>query len=277
MTTDNAVAAPTMIYGTAWKEEATAELTQTAVLCGFRAIDTANQRKHYREDLVGVALARVAEQGIARSSLFLQTKFTYVYGQDHRVPYDPTADFASQVRSSFQSSLDHLHTDFVDSYLLHGPISSAGWTDDDWEAWSAFESLHESGQARMIGVSNVGIHHLTELTENARIKPMVVQNRCYAQLGWDRVVREFCRTNGIQYQGFSLLTANMHLFGHPTLATIAKRLDATQPQVVFRFCQQLGIVPLTGTTNELHIRDALRVNSLDLNPAEMDAIASVRR
>ena len=40
---------PRLIYGTAWKKEATTPLVVTAVLAGFRGIDTACQPKHYHE------------------------------------------------------------------------------------------------------------------------------------------------------------------------------------------------------------------------------------
>ena len=53
--------------GTAWKKERTVELVIAAVRSGFRAIDTACQPKHYREDLVGEALTRLAEEVSARS------------------------------------------------------------------------------------------------------------------------------------------------------------------------------------------------------------------
>ena len=100
---------------------------QLAVASGFRAIDTANQLIHYREDLVGEALLALDTQGVKRDTLFLQTKFTPVNGQDHRTPYDASADLTTQVRQSFDSSLNHLHTDYVDSYVLHGPYSPMGF------------------------------------------------------------------------------------------------------------------------------------------------------
>ena len=122
----NHVPIPSFMYGTAWKKEATAELVQLAVASGFRAIDTANQLIHYQEALVGEALQALEKKGIARDTLFLQTKFTSVDGQDHRTPYDASADLTTQVRQSFDSSLTHLGTDYVDSYVLHGPYSAAG-------------------------------------------------------------------------------------------------------------------------------------------------------
>ena len=40
---------PSIVYGTAWKKERTAELVIAAVRAGFRAIDTACQPKHYHD------------------------------------------------------------------------------------------------------------------------------------------------------------------------------------------------------------------------------------
>jgi len=83
---------PDFLYGTAWKEDRTAALTELALRIGFRAIDTANQRRHYFEAGVGQGLSAAYRAGVAtRADLFLQTKFTYQPGQDHRLPYDPTA------------------------------------------------------------------------------------------------------------------------------------------------------------------------------------------
>jgi diketogulonate reductase-like aldo/keto reductase len=245
------------------------------VKAGFKAIDTANQPKHYSEALVGEALAALASEGISRDQLFLQTKFTPLNGQDHRVPYDSHADVKTQVRQSFESSLEHLKTDHIDSYLLHGPYSYPGLGDEDWAVWEALEELHRSGRAGMIGISNVNYLQLTALVERATIKPMMVQNRCYANQGWDREVREICRNNGIFYQGFSLLTANVPLLRHMPIVTIARKLGVNTPQVIFRFAMQVGMIPLTGTTNELHMREDLGVYRVALSDDEVSFIESI--
>jgi len=268
-------ASPTFIYGTAWKKDATADLVKLAVHAGFRAIDTANQPKHYQEPLLGEALESLASEGIGRSSLFVQTKFTSVGGQDHRVPYNPELDLKSQVRQSFESSLQHLKTGYVDSLLLHGPYSYPGLGAEDWEVWSALEEIYKSGRARMIGISNVNAGQVTSLVAKARVKPMVVQNRCYANRGWDRMVRETCRENGIMYQGFSLLTANPYVLRHPNVVSIAKRLGVHSEQVVFRFAMQAGMIPLTGTTAEQHMKDDLRVNAIELTREEVNLIDTI--
>jgi len=266
---------PSFIYGTAWKKDATTGLVQTAVGAGFRAIDTANQPRHYQEPLVGEALAALLPGAVSRESLWIQTKFTPLNGQDHRVPYDPSAPLSTQVQESFESSLRHLNTDYVDSYLLHGPYSYPALAEEDWEVWGSIEDIFKSGKARMIGISNVNVLQLATLIEHAKVKPMAVQNRCFANRGWDRQVRKICEAHGIMYQGFSLLTANPGVLQHPDVIAIARRLDVYPQQVVFRFAMQAGMVPLTGTTSLEHMKEDLGVSGIELSPAEVNLIERI--
>src|SRR6478672_4901266 len=192
---------PRFLYGTAWKEDRTHALVELALRHGFRGIDTANQRRHYHEAAVGQAVAAAIQGGlVTRDELFLQTKFTFRDGQDHRLPYDPKAPVATQVEQSFASSLEHLGTDVLDSYVLHGPSRSDGLGPADSEAWRAMEALHAGGRARLLGVSNVSRAQLEALCSGARVRPRFVQNRCHASRGWDRDVRAFCAANGLVYQ-----------------------------------------------------------------------------
>src|SRR3954462_1926084 len=110
------------------------------------------------------------------------------------------------------------------------------------------------------------------LIGEARVRPRFVQNRCYAARGWDRRVRAFCASNGLVYQGFSLLTANRATLARPEMARIAQRHGRTVSQVVFRFALDAGMIPLTGTTNAGHMRAALDVFDFRLEPAEVERI-----
>ncbi|MBI4487715.1 MAG: aldo/keto reductase [Deltaproteobacteria bacterium] len=275
LTAYNHVPMPSFMYGTAWKKEATTQLVQLAVASGFRAIDTANQLIHYEEALVGEALQALEKKGIKRDILFLQTKFTPVGGQGGRAPYDASADLTTQVRQSFDSSLTHLRTEYVDSYVLHGPYSRRGLGESDWEVWAAMEGLYQSGKTKMIGISNVTAGQLTQLCEQANLKPMVVQNRCYAALGWDKEVREICQANGIIYQGFSLLTANREVLAEPEIRTIAERLGTGSAQIIFRFATQMGMLPLTGTTSEQHMKEDLQAEQFALSTEEIQRIETI--
>jgi diketogulonate reductase-like aldo/keto reductase len=245
---------PTFIYGTAWKEDDTERLTALALEQGFRAIDTANQRKHYFEAGVGAALKR---SGLPREAVWLQTKFTFVDGQDHRLPYDPKARIATQVEQSFASSLEHLGVTWLDSYVLHGPSSRFGWQAEDREAWAAMEALQRRGTVKALGVSNVSAEQLEALLAEAAVKPRWVQNRCYARTGWDEAVRAVCARHDVRYQGFSLLTANPQVLQSAEVRAEADRLGRTPAQVVFQRCVALGILPLTGTKDPEHMRQDL--------------------
>jgi diketogulonate reductase-like aldo/keto reductase len=270
------VRVPRFVYGTAWKEGETERLTALALRAGFRGIDTANQRKHYHEAGVGAAITSALAGGVAaRGGLFVQTKFTFRPGQDDRLPYDPAAAVAEQVAQSFASSLTHLGVEVIDSYLLHGPSRGNGLGPADWEAWRAMEALHANGQTRLLGVSNVTLDQLREFTQGSTVKPRVVQNRCYASTGWDREVRRFCAANGIAYQGFSLLTANRGVVGSAEVRTAASRRGWTPAQVVLRFALDVGMVVLTGTTDEGHMRADLAVVGSPRDRAEVAAIERV--
>jgi diketogulonate reductase-like aldo/keto reductase len=267
---------PDFLYGTAWKEGRTAELTELAIRMGFRAIDTANQRKHYFEAGAGEGLAAAYRAGlVTRAGLFLQTKFTYQEGQDDRLPYDPAASLSVQVAQSMASSLEHLGADYVDSYVLHGPSTRYDWTDDDAEVWEAMVRERNAGRTRLLGVSNIRLEQLEQMVAVHADAPAFVQNRCYARLGWDREVRLFCRERNIVYQGFSLLTANKDVLHHPAVAALAEPANATPAQIVFAFARAVGMLPLTGTSSADHMHQDLASRELVLSADAVREIESL--
>ncbi|MGH9512742.1 MAG: aldo/keto reductase family protein [Terriglobales bacterium] len=266
---------PHFLYGTAWKENLTADLTELALRMGFRGIDTANQRRHYFEAEVGEGLAAAYRAGIVeRGELFLQTKFTYQAGQDHRLPYDSRAALSVQVAQSLAKSLEQLGTEYVDSYLLHGP-SSADWTGADGEVWRTMIKEKNAGRTRLVGVSNVSLRHLEQLAATHAEIPAFVQNRCFARTGWDREVRMFCKTNKTVYQGFSLLTANVGVLTHPFVTRLAARENVTPAQIVFAFCRSVEMIALTGTSSSEHMKQDLASSRLTLSPEDVRGIESL--
>ena len=270
------ITVPSFLYGTAWKESATERLTRLALNAGFRGIDTANQRKHYHEVGVGKALAWAFDEGlVTRDQLFLQTKFTYVRGQDHRLPYDPRADHPTQVRQSMASSLEHLHVEWLDSYVLHGPAQRHGLSTADRDVWRTMEELQRAGKTRLLGVSNVSAEQLQALCTHATVPPAFVQNRCYARFGWDREVRAVCREFGVVYQGFSLLTANRDEMRCGDFVQLRQRIGRTSAQIVFRFARQLGMIRLTGTSDREHMREDLACDDFQLSDADMQLIENI--
>ena len=87
-------------------------------MSGFSAIDTANQRKHYYEIGVSRGVDNYLKlSGKKREALFLQSKYTYINGQDERLPYDPSAPVEAQAVQSFKSTLEHFKTNYMDSFF----------------------------------------------------------------------------------------------------------------------------------------------------------------
>ena len=262
---------PRIIYGTAWKKERTAALVEQAIGLGFRGIDTACQPKHYNEAGVGDGVAACLHRGIDRSELYLQSKFTSLSGQDPmQVPYDPKASLSEQVAQSFQTSLKNLQTTYLDSLVLHSPLANPQHT---MEAWQAMEQIFHSGGAKQLGISNCYDPQQFELLyRDAKVKPAVIQNRFYAETGYDRAIRDFCREHRIIYQSFWTLTANPTVLAHATLQTLAAKYRRSAAQIFFRYLSQIDIVPLSGTTSESHMREDLAIFDFELTADECDAV-----
>ncbi len=268
------VRSPRIVYGTAWKKERTERLVAAALEEGFRGVDTACQPRHYDEAGVGRGIATALRAGLERADLYLQTKFTPVAGHDPaRVPYDPRASVAEQVRQSFAASLENLATDHVDCLVLHSPLPDAS---DMAEAWHAMEAIFDDGGAKQLGISNCyDATYLAKLYEAARAKPAVVQNRFYAETRYDRDVRAFCAARGLIYQSFWTLTANPHLLAHEGVTALAARHGRTPAQVLFRYLTQEGVVPLTGTTSREHMREDLAIFEFSLTDEERRAVTAL--
>jgi diketogulonate reductase-like aldo/keto reductase len=265
------ISSPKIIYGTAWKKTDTARLVGLAIQTGFRAIDTACQPKHYDEAGVGAGVIASLSPGLTRADLFLQTKFTSLSGQDpNRIPYDRKAPLPQQVAQSVAVSLANLRTDYLDCVLLHSPMPTMTQTQ---AAWRALEACVDAGKIRQLGISNCyRLNDLKSLYEGARIKPAVVQNRFYADTNYDRDIRDYCDQNQIVYQSFWTLSANPQLLAHKSLTRPAATHMRTAAQILFRYLTQIGVVPLTGTKSEAHMREDLGIFDFELSNEERAAI-----
>jgi len=264
---------PPLIYGTAWKKEKTKELVIQAVKAGFKGIDTACQPKHYNEAGVGEALELLNKEGFRREELFIQTKFTPLGGQDPlNIPYDEKASLSEQVSQSFEVSKVNLKTDYIDSLVLHSPLFPFK---DLQSVWRAMEDIHRAGGAKQLGISNTyDLATLRRLYEEAQIKPTVLQNRFYQDSGYDKEIRLWCKEHNIIYQSFWTLTANPHILESKELFDLSRKYNKNVVQLFFAYLHQIGITPLTGTSDKEHMQDDLKSFEICLSDTE---IASLNR
>ena len=262
---------PKLIYGTAWKENRTADLVELALEKGFRGIDTACQPRHYKEALVGEGIQRAYAKGLKREDLFIQTKFTSINGQDpNDIPYDPGKTLPEQILESFTVSKKNLITDYLDSLILHSPMKS--W-DETLVAWRTMESLVETGEVKQIGISNCyDPNLLSKLYQHAKIKPALLQNRFYRDTNYDPELRKFCIENNIFYQCFWTLRANVHILESKAMRELVESKGKTDAQIFFRCLNHQNIHPLIGTTSEKHMEEDLDIFSFSLSDEECDLI-----
>jgi len=143
-------------------------------------------------------------------------------------------------------------------------------------AWQAMEALVDSGGVHRIGISNCyELKVLEHLYNASRIKPAIVQNRFYAESGYDVDIRAFCVAHGISYQSFWTLTANRHLLADETVRLLTLKYERTAAQVLFRYLTQVGVTPLTGTKSETHMREDLAIFEFTLTDSEVRAITTL--
>jgi diketogulonate reductase-like aldo/keto reductase len=135
------------------------------------------------------------------------------------------------------------------------------------------EEIYNQKKALRLGISNCyDLEVLQKLYDEAQIKPSILQNRFYADSGYDKELREWCLTHDVTYQSFWSLTANPHLLSHPLLQTLSVEYNKTAAQIFFRFLIQIGIIPLTGTSSSKHMREDLSIFDFALTPKEQSDI-----
>ena len=268
------VAMPCLLYGTAWKKDKTADLVTRAVKYGFRGIDTACQPKHYNEAGVGEAIQRLTSEGITRKDLYIQTKFTPLNGQDPlNIPYNRRAPLSEQVAQSFEVSKKNLGVSYVDGLILHSPLENI---DRSMIAWQAMEQIYNQGGTKLIGISNCyDLEMLKQLYEAAFIKPAILQNRFYQDTDYDNEIRKWCQEQKIIYQSFWTLTANPQILSSETVQKAAQTYQKTAAQIFFRVLVDIGIVPLTGTCSDKHMKEDLEIFNFDLPITVIQEIASL--
>ncbi|KAH6621321.1 NADP-dependent oxidoreductase domain-containing protein [Chaetomium sp. MPI-SDFR-AT-0129] len=237
---------PSMMYGTAWKEERTADLVYEAIKAGFRGIDTAAMKKHYNEAGVGEGIRRAIREGIcSRKDLFIQTKFSPM---DNTSDYSPTDPLPTQIHASITSSLTNLSTPdhslpYLDALVLHSPFPTIPETLDAWAVLQSYlpsssSSSPNANKILRLGISNTTLPVLQALSTPTHpvsgvplTPPAIVQNRLRAaERAWDVDVRTWVaeqndstktpptgRKNKTHYQAFWTLTGNPSLW-HPQTA-----------------------------------------------------------
>jgi len=231
------------------------EAVKTAIKNGYRSIDTA--AVYGNEEGVGQGIREgLAETGLSREDLFVTSK---VWNADQG--YESTLQ-------ALEVSLRKLGLDYLDLYLIHWPVQGKYK-----DTWRALEAIYESGKARSIGVSNFHVHHLQDLLQDAKIKPMVDQVEFHPCLTQEEL-RAYCREQGIQFEAWSPLMQG-ELLDNEVLKGIADRHGKSVAQIILRWDLQNGVVTIPKSTKEHRIIENASVFDFELTADEMSRISAL--
>ncbi len=231
----------------------TAEAVTTALLTGYRHIDTAAAYRN--EGAVGQA---VHAAGLERDEVYVTTK---CFNDSHG--FEPA-------KRALRASLDRLEMDFVDLYLIHWPVPSQ---DKYVETWKAFIELQQEGLVRSIGVSNFQPAHLERIISETGVTPTVNQVELHPRLQQTGLRREHAEL-GIVTEAWSPL-AQGGVLDDPAIVEIAKAHAKTPAQVVIRWHLQLGNVVIPKSVTPQRIEENFEVFDFNLSAAEMKSIEAL--
>lgn len=221
------------------------------VKAGYTLFDTATA--YHNEPELGLALRRYF--GEKKKSLFVSTKISNRQQE------------MKDTRASLNRSLKKLGLKKIDMYMLHWPLP-----DHFIDTWKQMEDLYDEGKIRVLGVCNFHQHHLEELFENCRIKPMVNQVELHPLLS-QKPLRDFCSKNGIVVEAYSP-TARMDkkLVKHPLLEEIANTHNKSVVQIILRWDYQNGVIPIIKSSNKDRMRSNINIFDFELSKKEMEMI-----
>ncbi len=243
--------------------EATAAV-KAAVIAGYRMIDTAQA---YGNE-VGVGEG-VRSCGVPRDQLFVATKVAA-----------ELKDYES-ARASIDESLGKLGLDYVDQMIIHSPQpwvevnqSSNRHEEGNLAAWRALEEAQSAGKVRVIGVSNFNEHDLTNIIDNAIVRPQVNQVLAHiANTPFELLA--YCREQGILVEAYSPI-AHGAVLGNPLVAQVAEHYGVTPAQLCVRYCLELGMVPLPKTANPAHLANNAEVD-FQISATDMDILCHAEK
>ena len=131
------------------------KMTYESIMHGYRHIDTAAVYKN--EEAVGVGLKRaITELNLNREDIFVTTKLW----PGGLIKDDRIRNYEGSIKS-FEKSLLKLGLDYIDLYLIHSPHAK----NKRIEQWQALIDIKEQEKVKHIGVSNWGINHLEEISQ----------------------------------------------------------------------------------------------------------------
>lgn len=180
-----------------------------------------------------------------------------------------TDQFNGDIRKALEDSLKALDMTYVDLYLLHWPVT------DIWvNSWLEMEKLYQEGLCKAIGVCNCNIHHLEELKHHAQILPMVNEFECHP-LFTQESLRSYCEEKHIQVMAYTATARMDERLRKTVLVPIAQKYNKTISQIILKWHQQIGNIPIFNSSNPEHVKSNAELSDFTLTIDEIKMISAI--
>jgi diketogulonate reductase-like aldo/keto reductase len=231
-------------------------IIKTAIEAGYRYFDTASL--YETERVLGQA---VKESGIDRKEFFIVSKLWI----DERGYHE--------AKAAFERTLNRLQTDYLDLYLIHWPRrdeEDTDWKEKDAATWQAMEELYEAGKIKGLGLSNFLPHHVENILQNGKVKPVVDQLEVHPGYTQEAAVR-YCTEKDIRVQAWSPLGRGAML-DNPILTKFAAKYGKSVAQISLRFLVQKGIIPLVKSSSMERMKQNQDIFDFEITPEDMSIL-----
>jgi diketogulonate reductase-like aldo/keto reductase len=225
-----------------------------AISVGFSHIDTAQAYRN--EEDAGKA---ISNSGLSRNEIFITTKYSGLNGLD--------------IETSIKNSLKNLGVEYIDLYLIHSPRLAVP---DIPTAWRQMEGIREAGLAKSIGISNFNVEQTEILLGSAKIPPAVNQVELHPYVYKDQApLLKHSAEKGIIIEAYSpLIPITQYPGGRvdKPVKAAARRLNATEDQILLAWAKAKGAVALTTSSKKARLEGYIKAGDLVLTGDEIKAI-----
>lgn len=251
---NNGVQIPSLAYGTYKAVHGNnSENIQMAIQSGYRCFDTAS----FYDTESSLADA-IRQSGIPRKEFFIISKLWKT-----EMGYEKT-------KAAFACTLENLHTDYLDLYLIHWPLplpDFADWKQLDKDTWRAMEELCQAGKIRAIGLSNFLPHHIENILDSCQIAPCV--NQLEFHPGYTQeAARIYCKQHDILVQAWSPL-GRARVLDDPLIIRLADAYHVSAAQICLRYALQKGVMPIAKSSSKERMKKNQDLFSFELSQEDV--------